>query len=73
MKPGKQITSRFWKPYDALIMEKAKEARIQPTQLVRMATMAFVDCEFLSLHKELLEIKKELAQFRKDFSDVVER
>lgn len=57
---GRQFSSRFWEPYDELVVEKAKAARLKPNQLVRLATMAFVDPDLLSIHERVCEIDRRV-------------
>lgn len=61
---GKQFSSRFWEPYDELVVEKARAARLKPNQLVRIATMSFVDQDLLAIHERVATITSELRELR---------
>ena len=63
---GKQFSSRFWEPYDELVIQKARAARIKPNQLVRVATMAFVDPDLLSIHERVSAIDESLKELRSE-------
>ena len=69
---AKQFSSRFWEPYDELVVAKAREAGIKPNQLVRLATMAFVDTDLLSVHERLTRIEEAIENLHRDFHDAVE-
>lgn len=67
---SKQFSSRFWEPYDELVVEKARAARLKPNQLVRLATMAFVDPDLLSIHERICTIEKDLKEFRAEHAQL---
>lgn len=51
-----------------MVVEKARVARLKPNQLVRLATMAFVDTDLLSIHERVCTIERDLAVFREEQS-----
>ena len=68
---GKQFSTRFWEPYDELVTEKARMARLKPNQLVRFATMAAVDSDLLSIHERMKQMDHELKVLRQDQATLI--
>ena len=69
---ARQFSCRFWEPYDELVVRKARQAGIKPNQLVRIATMAFVDMELLSVHERLSEIEESIGELYREFRTAFE-
>ena len=68
----KQFSTRFWEPYDGLVMRQAEQAGIKPNQLVRVATMSFVDHQLLDVNERLTRIESSLVQLISEFSEEAE-
>lgn len=67
-----KLTYRIWTPYAERIVERARAARLKPNQFARIATMAAVDEDLLSVNERLTRIEETLRRLRKDFKDAVE-
>ena len=68
-----KVTFRLFAPYDSLVAQQAKAARIKPNQFARLATMCMADGQLLNLSERMERIEAQLIRLRRDFNDAVDR
>jgi hypothetical protein len=59
-----KITFRLWPPYTERIARLAEQARLNPNQVARLATMAMADGDLLDVAGKLSRIEETLIRLR---------
>lgn len=61
-----KITFRVFQPYGERVAACARDARLSPNQLARIATMSLVDSGLLNLNEKIGSIEQELKRLRRE-------